>query len=184
MRGAGSAGPQNKGLTLLLGGARAGKSVAAVAMAARWDGPVVVIATAEARDDEMAERIRRHRAQRPPEWATVEEPIDLEAALSDLPADACALVDCLTLWVSNLMESGLTDDDIDERSAKAAAIAAARAAPTIVVSNEVGWGIVPADPLSRRYRDALGRVNMAWADAATRSMLVVAGKTLSLKDIE
>jgi adenosylcobinamide kinase/adenosylcobinamide-phosphate guanylyltransferase len=183
MRGAGSAGPQNKGLTLLLGGARAGKSVAASTIASRWDGPVVVVATAEARDDEMAERIRRHRAQRSPEWSTVEEPIDLEAALSDLPPNACVIVDCLTLWVSNLMESGLMDDDIDERSAKAAVIAAARVAPTIVVSNEVGWGIVPADPLSRRYRDALGRVNAAWADAAARSMLVVAGKTLSLKDM-
>jgi adenosyl cobinamide kinase/adenosyl cobinamide phosphate guanylyltransferase len=181
MRGAGSAGPQNKGLTLLLGGARAGKSVAASTMASRWDGPVVVIATAEARDDEMAERIRRHRAHRPPEWTTVEEPVDLEAALSDLPPNACALVDCLTLWVSNLMESGLTDDDIDEKSAKAAAIAAARTSPTIVVSNEVGWGIVPADPQTRRYRDALGRVNAAWADASARALLVVAGKTLPLE---
>jgi adenosylcobinamide kinase/adenosylcobinamide-phosphate guanylyltransferase len=168
------------GLTLLLGGARSGKSAAAVAMASRWDGPVVVIATGEPRDEEMRARIKRHRAKRPPEWTTVEEPVDLEAALSTVPARACVVIDCLTLWVSNLMERGFSDDDIDERSDKAAATAAARDVPTIVVSNEVGWGIVPADPLTRRFRDALGRVNTSWASASAHTMLMVAGKMLPL----
>ncbi|HSO56316.1 MAG TPA: bifunctional adenosylcobinamide kinase/adenosylcobinamide-phosphate guanylyltransferase, partial [Actinomycetes bacterium] len=94
-------------LTLLLGGARSGKSALAERLAARFDGPVAVVVTAEARDAEMAERIRRHRAGRPAGWRTVEEPLDLEAAIARAPEDALVLLDCLTLWVSNLMEQGL-----------------------------------------------------------------------------
>lgn len=167
-------------LTLLVGGAAAGKSQLAVRLAAARRVPVVVIATAEARDEEMAARIRRHRAARPPEWVTVEEPVDLQRALTTLPEDALAVVDCLTLWVSNLMERGRTDEDIAERASRAATVAAARPVGTIAVTNEVGSGIVPADPLSRRYRDLLGTVNACWAEAADRAALVVAGRVLAL----
>jgi adenosylcobyric acid synthase len=167
-------------LTLLLGGAAAGKSRLAVRLAAERGGPVVVIATAEARDEEMAERIRRHRAARPPEWATVEEPVDLEGALADVPEDAIALVDCLTLWVSNLMDRGLSDDSILDQAAKAASRAASRGRGTIAVTNEVGCGVVPANALARRYRDVLGRVNAVWAEAAKRAALVVAGRVIPL----
>jgi adenosylcobinamide kinase / adenosylcobinamide-phosphate guanylyltransferase len=169
-------------LTLLLGGARSGKSALAQRLAGRWDGPVTVVVTGEARDAEMAERVRRHRATRPAGWSTVEEPLELEAALAGVPTDACALVDCLTLWVSNLVEKGLTDGQVEERARSAAAVAAARAAPTVAVSNEVGAGIVPADALSRRYRDLLGQVNAVWAAAADQSLLLVAGRAVALGD--
>ncbi|HYN18291.1 MAG TPA: bifunctional adenosylcobinamide kinase/adenosylcobinamide-phosphate guanylyltransferase [Actinomycetes bacterium] len=169
-------------LTLLLGGARSGKSALAVRLAAAWDGPVAVVVTGQAGDAEMAERIRRHRAGRPAGWRTVEEPLDLEAAIARAPEDALVLLDCLTLWVSNLMEQGLTDEQVGQRARSAAAIAAARAAPTVVVSNEVGAGIVPADALSRRYRDLLGQVNAAWAAAADQALLLVAGRAVPLLD--
>jgi adenosylcobinamide kinase / adenosylcobinamide-phosphate guanylyltransferase len=169
-------------LTLLLGGARSGKSALAQRLAGRWDGPVTVLVTGEARDAEMAERVRRHRAARPAGWRTVEEPLELEAALAAVPSDACALVDCLTLWVANLLEKGLTDGQVTERARSAAAVAAARAAPTVAVSNEVGAGIVPADAVSRRYRDLLGQVNASWAAAADQALLLVAGRAVALAD--
>jgi adenosyl cobinamide kinase/adenosyl cobinamide phosphate guanylyltransferase len=172
------------GLVLLTGGARSGKSRLAVRLASRSGAPVVVIATAEARDEEMAERIRRHRAKRPPGWVTVEEPIDLERALVRASEDACALVDCLTLWIANLMERAFSDVEIEERARKAASVAAARAAPTIAVTNEVGSGIVPANALARRYADVLGRVNLAWAEEADRVLLVVSGRVLPLSDAD
>ena len=169
-------------LILLLGGARSGKSALAERLATRWDGPVAVVVTAQARDAEMAERIRRHRAQRPAGWQTIEEPLELEAALGRAPAGAQVLLDCLTLWVSNLLEQGADDAEVARRAAEAAALAARRTAPTLAVSNEVGSGIVPAAPLARRYRDLLGQVNATWADAAERSLLLVAGRALPLQD--
>lgn len=171
-------------LTLLVGGAGAGKSRLAASLAAGRGGPVVVIATAEARDQEMAERIRRHRAARPAGWTTVEEPVDLEGALASAPEDAVALVDCLTLWVSNLLERGLADEDVLDRAARAAALAASRSAGTIAVTNEVGSGVVPTNALARRYRDVLGRVNVLWAEAADRAALVVAGRIVPLSPPE
>ena len=167
-------------LTLLTGGAAAGKSRLAVRLARASNGPVVVIATAEARDDEMAERIRRHQRERPQEWVTVEEPLELESALASAPEDAVALVDCLTLWVSNSIERGLTVDELLDRAAKAAFVAASRPGGTIAVTNEVGSGIVPSNALARRYREALGAVNATWAEAADRSFLVVAGGVVPL----
>jgi adenosylcobinamide kinase / adenosylcobinamide-phosphate guanylyltransferase len=168
-------------LLVLVGGARSGKSRLAVEMGTKWGGHVVVIVTAEARDDDMAERIKRHRADRPAEWDTVEEPLDLEKALGAVPADALALVDCLTLWVSNLVEKGLEDPEIEKLARRSAAAAAARAADTIVVSNEVGSGIVPANALARRFQDLLGRVNSIWVDASDRAALIVAGQVLPLR---
>jgi adenosylcobinamide kinase / adenosylcobinamide-phosphate guanylyltransferase len=169
-------------LTVLLGGARSGKSALAVRAAGEWDGPVEVVVTAEARDAEMAARIRRHRAQRPAGWRTVEAPLELEAALRDAAPGALVVVDCLTLWVSNLMELGLDDAAVERRAREAAALAAARAAPTLAISNEVGSGIVPAAALARRYRDLLGQVNATWAAAADQALLLVAGLALPLQD--
>lgn len=168
-------------LVVLLGGARSGKSRLAVDLATRWRGPVVFVATAEPRDAEMARRIERHRAERPPGWATVEEPLALLPALTAAPADACVVVDCLGLWVANLLERG---QDVDGCAAAAAATAAARSAPTIAVTNEVGLGIVPATPLGRAYRDALGTVNRLWVGAARDAALVVAGRALPLHDVD
>jgi adenosyl cobinamide kinase/adenosyl cobinamide phosphate guanylyltransferase len=170
-------------LVLLLGGARSGKSALAVRMAAGWAGPVALVATLEARDREMAERIRRHRAERPAHWRTVEAPRELERALREAPADAFVIVDCLTLWVSNLLEQpDLPDREIQRRALSAAALAASRAAPTVAVSNEVGSGIVPAAAMARRYRDLLGVVNTAWAAVADQALLLVAGRALPLLD--
>lgn len=167
-------------LVVLLGGARSGKSRLALRLAARSDGPVTFVATAEARDDEMAERVARHRAERPASWTTVEEPVALDAALARAPDDACVVVDCLALWLSNLLEQGLGPDECERAAAAAAATAAARAATTIVVSNEVGLGIVPATPLGRGYRDLLGLVNQIWVAEADAAALVVAGRALRL----
>lgn len=167
-------------LIVLLGGARSGKSRLALNFAARWDGPVTFIATAEARDEEMAERIARHRAERPAGWTTVEEPVALETALAGVPDDACVIVDCLALWLSNLLEQGLEPEECERAATAAATAAAARTATTIVVSNEVGLGIVPATPLGRHYRDLLGRVNQRWVAAADAAAFVVAGRALRL----
>jgi adenosylcobinamide kinase / adenosylcobinamide-phosphate guanylyltransferase len=160
-------------LVFLIGGARSGKSSLAVRLAAGSGVPVVFIATGEARDDEMAERIARHRAERPAGWETVEEPIELHAAIDSAPPAACVVVDCLSLWVANLLEQGV-DPDLRVPS---------RSGPTIAVSNEVGLGVVPATPLGRVYRDVLGRVNNAWAAAADEAWFVVAGKALRLADV-
>ncbi len=171
-------------LTVLLGGARSGKSALAVRTAVRTGRPVVWIATGEPRDEEFAARIEAHRASRPTEWTTIEEPVDLDAALGKVPDDACAVVDCLTLWVSNLIERDLDDAAIAQRASDTAAIAAARRVPTIAVTNEVGLGIVPANALARRYRDVLGRTNAAWVAAASRSSLVVAGRAIELTEAD
>ena len=166
-------------LVVLLGGARSGKS----ALAQRLGGETAtLIATAAALDAEMEERIRRHRAERPKSWTTVEETIELGEALAGAGPEASVVVDCLSLWVANLLEAGRTDGEIEQTSREVAAAAAARAGLTIAVSNEVGMGVVPATPLGRRYRDVLGRVNADWVDAAERSLLVVAGKAVPLVD--
>jgi len=168
-------------MTFLLGGARSGKSGLAVDLARRWDGAVTVIATAEAGDDEMAKRIRLHREGRPVDWQTIEEPLDLESALSGVPAGSAVVLDCLSLWVANLIGYGVSDAEVEERSGSVAALAQGRRPVTIVVSNEVGLGVVPPSELGRRYRDLLGRVNAHWAAAADEAAFVVAGRMLRLQ---
>jgi adenosylcobinamide kinase / adenosylcobinamide-phosphate guanylyltransferase len=163
---------------LLLGGARSGKSVLAVDIARRWGGPVTFVATAEAGDEEMAARIARHRAQRPAGWRTVEEPVALLDAAGAAPPGDLLVVDCLTLWVSNLLMR--TAPDIVTAAAEVAAALAGRDAPAVVVSNEVGLGIVPDNPLGRAFRDTLGSVNAAFAERAGRAALLVAGRLLEL----
>jgi adenosylcobinamide kinase / adenosylcobinamide-phosphate guanylyltransferase len=165
-------------LSLLIGGARSGKSRLAVEMASRAVCPVIVVATAEPRDEEMVERIARHKAERPSAWSTCEEPLDLAGALRSTPEDALVVVDCLTLWVSNLIERG--EKDIPERAMAAAGVAAERMSSVIAVTNEVGSGIIPDNPLARRYADALGAVNVIWSQAAENVLLVVAGRVLPL----
>ena len=121
------------------------------------------------------------RADRPPAWTTLEEPVDLEGVLIGVQ-EASVLVDCLTLWVSNLMEKGFADVEIEERAGKAASLVATRESPSVVITNEVGSGIVPTDDLARRFADVLGRVNSIWAEAADRVLLVVAGRVVPLSD--
>ncbi len=138
------------------------------------------VATGWAGDAEMDERIARHRAERPAHWRTVEERVELAGALRDADAEACVVVDCLSLWVANLMDGGADDEQVQRLGLAAASIAASRSAPTIAVTNEVGQGVVPASRSGRRFRDLLGRVNASWASEADRVALVVAGHALPL----
>jgi adenosyl cobinamide kinase/adenosyl cobinamide phosphate guanylyltransferase len=168
-------------LVVLLGGARCGKSHLAQRLAHASGTAVTVIATAEARDEEMARRIAQHRRERPAAWSTIEEPIELERSILAVPEEETAIVDCLTLWVANRLEAGTSPLEL-ERAAKAAAeVAALREGRTIVVSNEVGLGIVPADAGTRAYRDSLGRVNAIFAEAAELALFVAAGRVLELR---
>jgi adenosylcobinamide kinase/adenosylcobinamide-phosphate guanylyltransferase len=168
-------------LTFLLGGARSGKSALAVRIASSWTGPVVFVATARAGDEEMAERIRRHRSERPPAWITVEEPVQILQKLRDASTEACLVVDCLSLWLFNLIEAGWDDESVEREAVAFAEAAGSREAPTVIVSNEVGLGVVPATPLGRRYRDLLGRANALVAEEARDPLFVVAGRTLRLE---
>jgi adenosyl cobinamide kinase/adenosyl cobinamide phosphate guanylyltransferase len=171
------------GLTVLLGGARSGKSALSSELAAETELPVVVVVTAEARDEEMTERIRRHRESRPAAWITVEAPVEVARAVGELAPNAFVVLDCLSLWVSNAIEAKLDDDRILHEAREIASALANREVPAVVVSNEVGLGIVPMNALARRYRDTLGRVNATFVDAAERAYFVVAGKALALEDV-
>ena len=162
-------------ITLVLGGARSGKSRHAESLLA-GHAPRLYIATAQAFDDEMRDRIAAHRASRAG-WHTIEAPIDLPAALLSDPA-APALVDCLTLWLTNLI---LADDDLAGSFAALDRALAARSAETILVSNEVGLGIVPDNPLARRFRDEAGRLHQHLAAQAAAVLLLVAGIPLRVK---
>jgi adenosylcobinamide kinase/adenosylcobinamide-phosphate guanylyltransferase len=168
--------------SLVLGGARSGKSAfaqaSAEAWAARTGGRLVMIATAQAFDAEMAERIARHRQDRGPAWTTLEAPVDLPATLATLDADDVVVVDCLTLWLSNLM---LDDRDIPAAVAELVAAVDRFDGAVWLVSNEVGFGIVPDNALARRFRDEAGRLHQALAQTADAVTLVVAGLTLRLK---
>ena len=168
------------GITLLVGGARSGKSARALRLASDWDGQVVFVATAEDRDSEMAARIARHRLERPASWRTIEAPLELVRAFDSIPAGAFVILDCLTLWVANALEAGWTDEDVERAAVAVATIAAGRERPTVVVTNEVGLGVVPQTALGRAYRDLLGRVNVVFAAEAEHAYLMVAGRTLVL----
>lgn len=162
-------------LTLVLGGARSGKSRHAEALLSREPGPWTYIATAEARDDEMRARIDEHRARRGAGWTTVEAPIGLAKALT---GENAALVDCLTLWLTNLMLGG---HDVSRATDALLAVLCERTAPCILVANEVGLGIVPETPLGRAFRDEAGRLNQRVAQACDRVLFVAAGLPLTLK---
>ncbi|MDQ4004817.1 MAG: bifunctional adenosylcobinamide kinase/adenosylcobinamide-phosphate guanylyltransferase, partial [Actinomycetota bacterium] len=123
-------------LTLLIGGARSGKSSLAAKLAV--GAPVSVLVTGEPRDGEMAERIRRHRAARPEEWAVHEEPVAIERVIDGVDPGHSLVLDCLTLWVSNLLEGGLTSDEVERRARRAAELCAFRPGSTIAITNEVG----------------------------------------------
>jgi adenosylcobinamide kinase / adenosylcobinamide-phosphate guanylyltransferase len=164
-------------VTLVLGGARSGKSRYAENLIAALPPPWMYIATAEARDHEMAARIRAHRARRGPSWHTIEAPRDLPAALAACRA-APALADCLTLWLSNTM---LAQAAIDAEIARLEGALDAVSAPVVLVSNEVGSGIVPDNALGRTFRDWQGVLNQRIAARADRVVLMVAGLPLAVK---
>jgi len=165
---------------LVLGGARSGKSDFALSLAEGLapGGRHLFVATAEARDEEMAERVAAHQARRGPNWETIETPLDLAGPLASARAEQVVLIDCLTLWLSNLLEAGREFDREESRLAEAAAGAEGH---WIMVANEVGLGIVPDNPLARRFRDLAGRLNQRLAGLADQVFLVAAGLPLKLK---
>jgi len=168
----------------ILGGARSGKSRYALAQARAEGCRTAVLATAQARDSDMAARIARHQAERPSAWATVEEPLDIVAACRRLVGrHDLVLIDCLTVWVSNLLQRGDSDDAVLAAADDLAKLVGERAVSLIIVSNEVGEGVHPPTALGLRFRDLLGSVNQRVAAAADRVILMVAGIPVTIKDV-
>lgn len=163
---------------LVLGGARSGKSRHALTMAEAAGPDRVYVATAQAFDAEMADRIASHQAERGAGWRTVEAPLDLPGALAGIGGADVVVVDCLTLWLSNLMLAERWSDDAEGALIEALAAASA---PCILVSNEVGMGLVPETPLGRRFRDAQGALNQRVAASLGHVDFVAAGLALALK---
>lgn len=164
-------------LSLVIGGARSGKSRAAETLVRQAAQPKIYVATAQAWDDEMTTRIAAHRAERGPDWHTIEAPMDLAGALRDAPPGV-VLIDCATLWLTNIL---LAERDIATETATLLAALNHCPNPVVIVSNEVGWSIVPENALARRFRDEQGRLNQTLAAKADLVVAVMAGLPLCLK---
>ncbi len=173
-------------IIVFTGGARSGKSVNAERYAALQRTPVVYVATAEARDPEMEDRIALHRVRRPGEWQTLEVPLEVGAALREVAVGTVVLLDCLTLLVSNVLLAHEADPEpaVDREIAELLATARERDLVLIVVTNEVGMGLVPEYPLGRVYRDLLGRATQRIAAAADEVYLVIAGIVVELRALQ
>jgi adenosylcobinamide kinase / adenosylcobinamide-phosphate guanylyltransferase len=165
-------------LSLVIGGARSGKSRFAETLVTGTGRPRTYVATADAWDDEMRARIARHKADRGEGWITVEAPRDLCATLAQVPSDHVVLVDCATLWLTNHL---LADADLDAETDRLLTTLTTCAAPVVIVSNEVGWSIVPDNALARTFRDAQGRLNQRLAAQADTVVAVMAGLPMVLK---
>ncbi|QCI68294.1 bifunctional adenosylcobinamide kinase/adenosylcobinamide-phosphate guanylyltransferase [Phreatobacter stygius] len=165
-------------MTLVLGGARSGKSRHAESLIEALPAPWRYVATAQAYDDEMRARIAEHRGRRGAGWQTVDAPIDLVGAIAGAPAGTPVLVDCLTLWLTNLI---LAEADIAAARAALAEACRRTTGPLVLVSNEVGLGIVPDNALARRFRDEAGRLHQELADVATHVVFMVAGLPMIVK---
>lgn len=168
---------------LILGGARSGKSAFAEAAAARRSSPVTVVATAQAFDDDMRGRIAAHRASRPATWSTIEEPFELAQALARVPSADTAIIDCITVWLGNMFHHGRSESDVTAEIDRFIETMKQRRGASFVVSNEAGLGIVPATDMGRSYRDALGRVNIRLSANVDRSLFLIAGRALDLRDV-
>jgi adenosylcobinamide kinase/adenosylcobinamide-phosphate guanylyltransferase len=167
-----------KNLSFVVGGAASGKSAFAERLTRATGKPKIYIATLQPFDDEMREKVRRHRSDRGPDWTTVEAPLDLGPVLRDATADQVILIDCVTLWLTNVL---LADRNIAEEVTSLLTDIAASACDIVVVSNEVGMGIVPDNALSRRFRNEQGRLNQLLAEQADTVVTVIAGLPLVLK---
>jgi adenosylcobinamide kinase/adenosylcobinamide-phosphate guanylyltransferase len=165
-------------LTFVLGGARSGKSRHAEELISQLPAPWTYIATAEAFDDEMRARIAHHRARRDDRWQTLDAPLDLVGVLNKIPDGAPVLVDCLTLWLTNVI---LGDYDVEAECHRLVETLSQPRGPWFVVSNEVGLGIVPENALARRFRDEAGRLNQMVAGKADRVLFMVAGLPMKVK---
>ena len=174
-------------VSLVIGGARSGKSRFAQSLGAAAERPVY-IATARVEDSEMAERIARHQADRPPHWMTVEEPLDIAGAVARHRGAGFVLIDCLTLWLSNLCweHREAVEAEIEDAAMRQIECVAkgADAARIVLVSNEVGCGLVPESSVGRSFRDLQGRVNQAAAQLASEVFLMVAGIPIAVKQPE
>ncbi|MBZ9807773.1 bifunctional adenosylcobinamide kinase/adenosylcobinamide-phosphate guanylyltransferase [Mesorhizobium sp. BR1-1-9] len=170
--------PDRGRLTFIIGGARSGKSAHAETLMTALPSPWTYIATAQAYDDEMRQRIALHRSRRGEGWTTIDAPLDLVGALEILPEDQPVLIDCLTLWLTNHM---LAEHDVEGECRRLADMLSRPRGPWFVVSNEVGQGIVPDNALARRFRDAAGRLNQQVAAIADIVLLMVAGLPLKVK---
>ena len=183
------------GLTFIIGAARSGKSAYAVELATKLGAPTLFVATAEAIDPEMRARIRRHRASRPRGWGTLEAPLEFAGRIaSEADPGSTVIIDCLTVWLGNLLEQHVRDANAPKESESEGArrqaleelelvcrLPGARQLRLIVISNEVGAGLVPPYPLGRIYRDLLGEINQVVARCADTVLLLVAGLPLELK---
>jgi len=170
---------QLTGTTLILGGARSGKSAYAEKLVLASQLRPIYIATAEACDDEMQTRIAHHISRRGRDWTTIEQPLGLcEALMSHAAPENAILVDCLTLWLSNLMQA---NKNIEEETMRLATLIPGLAGPVVFVANEVGMGLVPETALGREFRDCAGRLNQLIAHAADTVNFIAAGYPLSLK---
>ncbi|MBI1912863.1 MAG: bifunctional adenosylcobinamide kinase/adenosylcobinamide-phosphate guanylyltransferase [Deltaproteobacteria bacterium] len=164
----------------IIGGARSGKSAFALTLADGMEGTKTYIATAQAYDAEMEERIRNHKDERSEQWHTFEEPLEVAATIKKA-GSGVALVDCVTLWLTNLMGADLKDSEIISKAADLSSACRQSAANIVIVSNEVGQGIVPDNPLARRFRDLSGKVNQLLAESADEVYFVAAGIPLKMK---
>jgi adenosylcobinamide kinase / adenosylcobinamide-phosphate guanylyltransferase len=170
-------------LTFITGPSRSGKTRLALNLALSYPKPRGYLATAQALDEEMALRIRRHQEEREGEFETLEEPVSITRALS-VPDRffSVVIVDCLTLWLSNMMAKwGEDESSLRQETAQTVAFFKTRSVPTVIISNEVGWGIVPDNPLARRFRDLSGNLNQEMAAVADQVILTVSGIPLFLK---
>jgi len=169
--------------TLLIGGARSGKSALAIEIARKFGGPVTFIATGEPRDEEMSARIAQHQAERDSAWTTLEVPIEVAEAMSNAQEESLIIFDCLTLWVSNLFDRGI-EGEAEARARETSAISSSRSTPVVVITNEVGSGIVPDNATARAYRDLLGSINSIFAADAAQVLFVSTGRVISMKKPE
>jgi adenosylcobinamide kinase/adenosylcobinamide-phosphate guanylyltransferase len=170
--------PEAASLTFIIGGARSGKSAHAERLITVLPAPWTYVATAQAFDDEMRERVAIHQSRRNAEWRTLEAPLDLAGALEQVGEGAAVLVDCLTLWLSNHL---LAEHDVTRECDRLEKVLATPKGPWFVVSNEVGMGIVPDNQLARRFRDEAGRLNQRVAAIADRVIFMVAGIPMQVK---
>lgn len=169
-------------ILLITGASRSGKSFFAQEWVEGFPAPRVYLATAQALDEEMADRIRRHQEARGQGWVTLEEPLDVAQAMR-VGGDGAAviLLDCVTLWLNNLLMAGFSDDIVLDRTEALMDALASVPCPVAVVTNEVGWGIVPDNVLGRRFRDLAGTINQRLARVADRVVLMVAGIPVRVK---
>jgi adenosyl cobinamide kinase/adenosyl cobinamide phosphate guanylyltransferase len=170
------------GFVFVVGGARSGKSTFAEQLGRRWTGPVTFVATAEAFDSDMANRIEMHQASRPNNWSTLENPLHPAEAVKSIPKNHFVIIDCLTVWVGNMMHRGATEAQILVNAQELVEVLVNHGSPSVVVSNEVGLGVHPETSLGREYRDTLGRVNSLVAYRAHRTLFMSSGQAFLLQD--